>query len=261
MSGSDAINANLEAVTEKTEATPEEIVTSAQESVDTSDLVSTETFEIPKEFYDGDTLNEQAFLKDYHNKVKLAGKKGIVVPENVDGYSLDESEVFKDILKEVDPEAMGRTKEWALEHKLTSEQYVAAMEYWHADTARINALASQAPDVCTKALKEAWGDSYDDNLAMAGVALREFGEGIDRAGVTDNAPVIQLLANIGKELQEDSPSGRNKVEGLLTEEELDTIISDPDYYQKPEKVQLVKDHYAFKEKKGLLNKPQLGMGV
>jgi hypothetical protein len=264
MSGADVIDANIKAeIAEKTDTTavsPEDIVTETLEGVDKSELITTETFEIPKEFYNEEgTLDEQAFLKDYHNKVKLAGKKGLEVPESVEAYSLEDSEVFEGILKEVDQEAMTRTKEWALEHKLSPEQYKAAMEYWYEDTAKINALAAQQPKICHETLKEAWGDDLDDNLALAGVAMREFGEGVDRAGIVDNPSVIMLLANIGKELQEDSPSARPKVEGLLSEEELNAIIADPNYYQDKEKIKLVKEHYAYKEKKGLLKPKQLGM--
>jgi uncharacterized LabA/DUF88 family protein len=211
-----------------------------------------ESYDIPKEFYNEEgVLDEQAFLKDYHNKVKLAGKKGLTVPENVDGYSLAESEVFKEA--EFDDEALQRTKEWALEQKLSPEQYTAAMEYWYTSMAEQEALENQRPELCTKELKEVWGaDKYDDNIALAGIALREFGAGIPREGLQNNSDVIRLLANIGKELQEDTAPARTKSDGLLTEEEVDKIMGADDYWENGEKRQKIMDHYSVLEKKGKL---------
>jgi len=184
---------------------------------------------IPDKFKNEDgTVNSDALIKSYNHLEK--SKRVADIPED---YSL-ESEEFSNV--EWDEEKIGELKKEAKEAGFNQGQFEFMMTKYKQTLDNMFVSADQVKEQ----MIEQWGDDMQTNLHSVAATLNTFGATEEiRQAVAGNIPVMNLLIEISKELQEDSSLPPTGGSGALTEDDIDSIMSEPDYYRDKEKQKVV----------------------
>lgn len=195
--------------------------------------------EVPQKF-----LNEDGEVDiDKLNKSYLALEKRLGAPPEVPNDPSEYEYDFGDV--EVNQEEADQFKQAAHEMGITKQQY-----QWLMDTYKGMVEQGQYSNIeaSTESLKEAWGDSFDQNLNAANKAIAEYSpEGVDIRDYPHlaNDPVFaQIMAKIGSELSGDSaPSPTDSIGGGYTKLDIQKMMADSDFGYNKEKQRIVSDWY------------------
>lgn len=185
--------------------------------------------------------------KSYLEAEKLIGRKGVIVPgegatpeevaayraaigvpEAPDAYGLAAPEGLPEGVWNEESAKVYAAK--AHELGLTGAQAKGLAEWF----AKSQAEAMGAAEPWEPKLKQEWGAQFQDNLALAQRAARQFGADeatlAKLAGAAGDAGVMRMFHKIGAALGEDKPAGMNSTPSILTPErakaEADAIINE-----------------------------------
>lgn len=111
-------------------------------------------------------------------------------------------------------------KKLAHENKLLPHQAEAMYNYISEQASErsqtLEAHQSEAVEKAMGALKESWGENFDNELRMAKLAVKEFGGDefisyLNESGLGNNAEIIKLMNKVGKQFfKEDSFNAESK---------------------------------------------------
>ena len=148
-------------------------------------------------------------------------------PETADAYEIDFSEVPDGFIDK--DKAIADIKKSAYEAGLSAVQAKKLAASTAATLKQQVAALADARKTADTELRKEWGEHYDDNLALVGKVVNEYGgDGIvhflDKTGAGNNPDFIQMMAKLGQALSEDTlvggsqggdESGNGRDEGLL----------------------------------------------
>lgn len=182
---------------------------------------------VPEKFLKEDKSPDwEKLTGSYIELEKQIGKTRPSAPKDASGYVLDDDFGF-----ELDEERTTVFKDEALKNGISPDQYKWIMGKY------ANAVGDFLPtrEKAETTLKEVWGDDYADNLADANRAYSVFGEGLDPNGLGFNPDALQLLARIGREMDEDQsvkkPTSRDPG---MSETEVMDLMKREDYWTNKE---------------------------
>jgi hypothetical protein len=159
-------------------------------------------------------------------------------PETIDGYELKKPDNFPEGLDYNETMLTG-FKETAHKLGLLPSQVAGLHDWWNnanieGFTASTNAQ-KEALEAAETALKQEYGNAYDQKLATAQTALKEFGgdelvKFIDDSGLGNNPHFIKLMATVGEGMLEDGLKGNGQHSDAITpadaQKKIATIMTD-----------------------------------
>jgi hypothetical protein len=167
--------------------------------------------------------------------------EGPSVPETVDGYEYTPSN--PDAWNEAEYNSF---KEKALEMGLNTEQFNNALSAYEESMLSIVEQYTQTPEKAESVLQEKWGKNYDSNMRDAQKAFNQLVPKDFDEKIGNNPDVIEILAHIGKQLQEDNGSSNlntgTKSNGM-SKLEIEEYMKAPDYWTNKEKQKIVQAWY------------------
>lgn len=97
----------------------------------------------------------------------------------------------------------------ALAAKLTQEQVKTVTDWWHGTVSEVQAQGAKAQEEAVKTLQGEWKKDFDQNLATAQRALKQFGgedlvNFLNQTGLGDNPILVKTFHAIGQAISEDS---------------------------------------------------------
>jgi hypothetical protein len=162
-------------------------------------------------------------------------------PDSAEGYEFETVEVPEGF--PMDEEALGQFKSVAHENGLTAKQANALQKwYFEQNAGNFETMVRAAEDEMTAAqanLRTEWGNAYDQKLATAMRAVREFGgdelvANLEESGLGNNTALVKTFAEIGAKISGDVSIEGNASEGNRTpmqlKAEIAKIQSDPSFY-------------------------------
>lgn len=160
-----------------------------------------------------------------------AWRKLVGAPETADGYKIAKPEKLPDGIEWND----ANVKEFAeVAHKLnlSEAQAQALIQY---DLERSSKLMGKGQEKIAEyrksqqsALKETWGESYNDNLQKVAKLVELAGGDPNDPDIGDNAKVLELLGKLTPLLKEDGFVGSDKVgSGLTNTQQAEDIRRNP----------------------------------
>lgn len=205
--------------------------------------------EIPEKFRKPDgTLNGDAVLRSYTELEKRLGN-GDAPPKTPDEYKINYNL----------PEGVELNKEQ--EKSFLASCHAAGMSNKQVQFVMdkyAGILGNQVKDqVATKekaeaALKEAWKETYDENMVNARKAFDRLADEADRAVVHqigNNPAVLKMLAKIGANLKEDTPPAGNS--SVVSDEDIQALMRSEAYWNNkhPEHASVKAKVTAYHQKK------------
>ena len=198
----------------------------------------------------------ESLAKGYINASSMLGKDKLVMPQSEDewgdfyskmgrpeesgGYEFDKLELPNDM--PVDDEMVAGFKEAAHVAGLSGKQ-ANALHAWFMGSQgeQFESMVRGAEDEITNSqagLRKEWGNAYDQKLATAHRAVREFGgeelaAALDETGLGNNQQMIKAFAAIGEKISGDTTLEGNASAELTPssiKEEIAKIQNDPAYY-------------------------------
>lgn len=177
-------------------------------------------------------------IEGYDHLQKKLSSKGWAPPSDVAEYGDAAPKSY-----DVDPEAFDAFRHQAQELGINKDAFGKLIELHDSEIARL----MPPVEVTEEHMKQHWGRDYDNNLASANRAFKEF---IDPS-INANHPafqtpeVLKLLANIGAQLGEDTQSTPASIGKSGTSyDEIQAIMKSEDYYNNREKQAQVTAWYA-----------------
>ena len=186
--------------------------------------------------------NKEAFIEGHRNLLHLAGKKGLVRPddnappevwnefwtrvgrpEKADGYDWKPGENFA-----IDEAAFGEAQTKLHGLGLDKQQFAGVMELYQGDIQTQLAKAQQgqvdARAETETSLKQEWGDSYDHKIGMVQALVTKFnmGETVTKLGMGNSKEAVAMFAQLAEELGEDKIVANPQMK-LDATAELDTL--------------------------------------
>lgn len=172
--------------------------------------------------------------ESYKELRKTMGTK--TTPDSVEDYSYEWGDATPEELAEDEVYQSALTKMFDL--GLSQDQFSGVMgEFETSMVDIVNSLVTHPEDAKAQ-LEETWGNNYDENLNHAATAFEAFAsQDMDINNNSFNDPIVlELLANIGKQLGEDSrPVATNQAAQGMTETEMRAVMAEDDYYDNPDK--------------------------
>jgi hypothetical protein len=192
--------------------------------------------QIPQEFREAGWLKNvndlPTLIKNYSNAQKMIGAdkiplpgpnataeelRGVLskigLPEKLEDYK---PEIPKEIQQYIDPKFMEGYSKFAHEAGILPGQAAKVVEYLtkmnlEQEAARVEQIKGQIVEN-QKALKTEWGQAYDENIARARAAIKQFGgdDALKHArerGYTNDPAFVKLMAKAGEALGEDVIKG------------------------------------------------------
>lgn len=145
-------------------------------------------------------------------------------PETIAGYELKKPDNLPEGLN-YDETMLTGFKETAHKLGLLPSQVDGLHDWWNKAnvegfTASTNAQ-KEATTAAETALKQEYGNAYDQKLATAQTALKEFGgdelvKFMDESGLGNNPQFIKLMATVGEGMLEDGLKGNGQHSGAIT---------------------------------------------
>lgn len=183
--------------------------------------------EVPEKFFSNKEtgeVNYQNLVKSYRH---LEGRLGAgdAPPSEAAKYDLSKIE----LPESVDPKMLDGLKEFAHQHKLTQAQAESVFGKFFEELPSYVQAALPNPATCETTLRETWKDqaTFDKGIKDARKAFSAYApEGLDINAVGNIPQVIQLLANIGKDMPED---GGVNTAAILPAETLADLKASPAY--------------------------------
>lgn len=167
---------------------------------------------------------------------KKLSEKGMLPPEAPDGYTfeLGESPLF-------DEESINEARAAFHEMGLPAQYAEPLMKLYEQ---RVNEVMKavegmKGPDVnqftvenAEKTLRETWGNSFDKELASANKAIKAFYKGdlSQNVELANNPVFAQIMAEVGKQLSEDSAPSNTPPQPSVTDAEMEAIMARPTYW-------------------------------
>lgn len=195
---------------------------------------------VPAKFKNKET-GEPEFEKLAKSYAYLEKKLGQAaeIPDEPDGYQYE----FKAF--EADEKASADFKKAAHDMGFTQPQYDFIMSVYE----KMVESGIQAPEKTIDILQKDWGDAYEANLTYANQAIDAYmpkGESIAKYPHLANDPLFaKIMANIGKELQEDTVSQNVRPNNVgFSKLQIQEMMSAPDYWQNKEKQRIVSQWYS-----------------
>ncbi len=147
------------------------------------------------------------------DEVKANFYKAIGRPELAEGYSNPVVDNLHAGVKAISEANVKGYKEKAFELGLSEKQAKGIMD-WHLglSSQRLtdwDKLQEDEKNTAATALRNRWGASYDEKLALSNGLIKKFGNKdliskLEESGFGSNPDVIELLASIGTQLSEDT---------------------------------------------------------
>lgn len=174
---------------------------------------------VPEKFRTDGDVNGEAIFKSYQEFEKRMGQYGLP-PETPDAYKLQLPEGVEA------PEGFAEEfTQFAHANGLTQKQLDALMPEIITMAQEVMEEFTPTKEKAEAALREAWGDKFDSELALANKAFARYKDAIAPEDA-NNPAVIKVLAKIGAELGEDT----KPAEGVTTKADAATLRSDPEYF-------------------------------
>lgn len=162
-------------------------------------------------------------------------------PESAEGYEFEDVEVPEDF--PIDDEALKQFKEVAHQNGLTAKQ-ANELQKWYfqqnvGNFENMVTAVQQEMDEAQANLRKEWGNAYDQKLATAMRAVREFGgddlvRTLEESGLGNNVALVKTFAEIGSKISGDVSIEGDGVDGARTpaqlKAEIAKIQSDPSFY-------------------------------
>jgi hypothetical protein len=224
------------------DATPTEtpdVEASSEESSDSA------TYEIPDKFMndDGD-VNIEALVKSYTNLEQKMGTK--IGAESIDEYDY---EFQHEGVFQTEGEEFDAFRQQMLDLGLSKDQYSGLMGIYEDTTMDLIEQLAPTPERAQEALSEVWGDDFEANLQDARAAYDAFApEDMDINTIGNNPEILQILANIGRLMHEDTGlnNGTAVPNSGLTELEVQEMMNRDDYWTNAEVQRQVAEYFASK---------------
>ena len=174
-----------------------DITSLAKRLVDSQNMIS-KSMKLPE---DGDTTG-------WDDVYKKLGR-----PESVDGYTVEIPEAIKEHRNEKMEVSF---KDAALKIGLNPSQAKVMTDWYYGQLGeQLISQAEVAKDAVSQ-LKHNWGTAFDERLGIAERVIDQFGNGaVSSDAIKDNAPLIELIYNMGKNLLEGKTEGAGGL-GTLT---------------------------------------------
>lgn len=186
--------------------------------------------EIPEKFKGEDgKLNEQGLLKSYGELEKKLGGFGSP-PETVDDYKIELEGKLPEGIK-IDEESQKAFLGRCHEKGMTNDMVQFMMDEYTGIVTDAVAEQAETREGTVEQLKELYGKDYHDKMADAMNAFKAAAvEGVDIKDVGNNPAMIQILAVLGANLNEDQlPTHMQTISGGMSTEELDSLMKSEAY--------------------------------
>lgn len=205
----------------------------------------------------------EEFYKGVDNMAKLVGKKsegvtmpgddatpeqweefynGIGRPESPNGYKItlpeENAQYFQDGDVERITDMFHKSGLNTKQAQALTEQY---LDWQKSKLGEIGEAVQQQRQAAETALKEDWGDAYDDNVKAAYRGAKAAGvlDELEKAGLGDNPAVLKLAELAGRSLSEDGQRDGSQFSKAISkaqaEAELSQITMDPNFRRDPVK--------------------------
>lgn len=180
----------------------------------------------------------EKLAKSYSNLEKKLGTSGDV-PDAPEEYD------YTFTAFEADEKAQNDFKKAAHDMGFTKSQYDFVMSVYE----KMVEDGIAAPERTVETLQKQWGKEYETNLHFANVALETYmpnKEPISKYPHLANDPIFaQIMANIGRELQEDVGVRAEKPsQSAQSKLEIQELMNAPDYWTNKEKQRIVSEWYS-----------------
>lgn len=193
---------------------------------------------VPKKFLNEGKPDFENLVKSYQNLEKKLGQKGALPPSDIAEY-----EWSGDAPVPIDDNSLNAFKADAQKANLSKEQYAFVMDKY----SELMTAHGFNPEASSHALKKVWGDEYVQNITLARRAFEEFAPSDVSLEdpVLNNPTVIRLLARLGQEMGEDTQSNvkGSPTRSGQTQEDIQKLMNEPDYWNNREKQQVVAAWY------------------
>jgi hypothetical protein len=171
--------------------------------------------------------NPQDLIKSYVHAQKMLGKDKVVLPgknsteqdwkqfyhkiglpAEMDKYELKKGEKYV-----IQDDVMSEFKKLAFENNMLPGQAQKIMDWFNekASAGMESAYSSKEQEVTKgwEELNKEWGNGFEKNMSAAKTVIKEFGDEsfvnyLNESGLGDDPKLARFLANIGKNLREDS---------------------------------------------------------
>ena len=199
----------------------------------------------------------EGLAKSYINAEQMIGREKIPMPksdeewqdvynrlgrpESAEGYEFEPVEVPEGF--PMDEEALKQFKDVAHKTGLTAKQANELQKwYFQQNAGNFENMVRAAEDEYNESqanLRKEWGTAYDQKLATAMRAVREFGgdelvKTLEESGLGNNAALVKTFAEIGSKISGDVSIEGNGADGARTPSQLKAEIakiqSDPSFY-------------------------------
>lgn len=153
--------------------------------------------------------------KQFYNKIGL--------PEDVNDYKIDRTDKYV-----VEDHTLEEFKELAFANNLLPGQAQKIMDWFNdkASNGLESSYAQQEQEMVGgwENLQKEWGQGFDANVSAAKSVVREFGDEafvdyLNESGMGDNPQLTRFLAQIGRNLREDSFNDATIAQASMTPQE------------------------------------------
>lgn len=176
---------------------------------------------VPAKFLVDGEPDFQGLAKAHRALEKKIGSKGAMAPESIDEYTYT-SKAF-----DFDDELLGAMKAEAMSKGISKDQYEWMMSKYEDELISTAPTAERAQEY----LQKAWGNDFEKNSMYARRAYEVYvPSDIPVDAIGNNPYVIDILARIGAELDEDSSPRVSTRPQPDTQEVISSLIKDPNYY-------------------------------
>lgn len=126
-------------------------------------------------------------------------------PDTVDGYKFEIPEALKE---HRDEKMEASFKEASLKGGLNQSQVKLMTDWYYGQVGEQLVAQKEVSDTAISQLKKDWGVAFDERLGIAERVVDQFGNGeVSASAIKDNAPLIELIYNMGKNLLEGQAGG------------------------------------------------------
>lgn len=213
------------------------------------EALANEPFKVPEKFLKDGEADVENLVKSYTELETKLRTTRPNAPASADDYSFDFPEGF-----DVDDKATTEFKKEAHEKGLSQDQFEWVMKEYLDTVATTMTESTPSVEKAEKALKEVWGDGFEDQRSAAQLAWKTFGGDLDVNEVGNNPVALQVLAKIGATLKEDgvtSGVAETSSDVGISDEEMYALQNHPKYWDSPQIQEKVAGELGRRKRLGL----------
>jgi hypothetical protein len=156
---------------------------------------------------------------------------GLIPPESADGYSWKPPEGMEEKFKGYEDQ-LKKYHEAGYDDNTVSFMMNEQVESIGAIATQLQEAQKQMAEESEAALKEKWGDNYEENIKAANAMEGRFPglfEKLKATGLANDQSVLEAMHEISLSVREDAPPVNDPTTIKSLQEELKTLKADPSY--------------------------------